>query len=119
MSTQITEITTPEQLDQLFERSAQRRQLIFKHSLTCPISGTAHRALEEYLQGQPEDSVDYSLIAIQRSRPLSQAVAERLAVRHESPQALLVSEGQAVWNASHFQISAAALEEALKEAANA
>ena len=109
----LRELTTDEELQAVFERSSDRPQLIFKHSSTCPISGAAHSQMLSYLAGSPAPGVDYSLIVVQTSRPLSSQVAERLGVRHESPQALLVEDGAAIWNASHFDITVAALTSAL------
>lgn len=47
-------------------------------------------------------------------RPISAQIAENFNVEHESPQALLISNGRCVWHASHNAITAEALEEALK-----
>ncbi len=45
-------------------------------------------------------------------RPVSLALAERVGLQHQSPQAMLVRDGSAVWNASHHDITAAALQNA-------
>ena len=108
------ELTTVDQLQALLDRSAERPQLILKHSSTCPISGNAHSQVLRYLDGTPATDVDYSLIVVQKARPLSNEVAQRLGVRHESPQALLVRDGAATWNASHFDITVATLTSALE-----
>lgn len=110
----LSELTTEDQLAAVFERSAERRQLIFKHSSTCPISGTAHSQMRDYLARTPAENVDYSMIVVQNHRPLSNQVAQRLDVRHESPQVLLVRDGAATWTASHFDITTAALSDALE-----
>lgn len=109
----LQELTSQEELDEVFERSRQRPQLVFKHSLTCPISSKAHKEMERYLEESPAAETDYWLIAVQRSRPLSKAFAERTGVRHESPQAVLVRDAEAVWNASHFAITLDTLTTAL------
>jgi bacillithiol system protein YtxJ len=44
---------------------------------------------------------------VQNHRPVSDTVSQRLGVRHETPQAILIKGGAAVWNASHFRITAA------------
>jgi thioredoxin 1 len=46
---------------------------------------------------------------------LSAAVAKRLGVRHETPQALLIRGGRVVWSASHFRVTGGALEAAIKQ----
>ncbi|MEE3181603.1 MAG: monothiol bacilliredoxin BrxC family protein, partial [Planctomycetota bacterium] len=45
-------------------------------------------------------------------RPVSLELAERLGVLHQSPQAILVRDGQAVWNDSHEGVTSAALKDA-------
>ena len=50
-------------------------------------------------------------------RPVSLALAERVRVQHQSPQALLIRDGVAVWNVSHHAITAAALQNAAAGAA--
>ncbi|MCB1057157.1 MAG: bacillithiol system redox-active protein YtxJ [Acidobacteria bacterium] len=102
-----------EELDAILDHSGERPQLIFKHSLTCPISHRAFRALEAYLGNSPATGVDYHLIQIQHARGVSNEVADRLGLRHESPQAILVREGKIVWNASHGAVTEKALEEHL------
>lgn len=111
---ELQELTTEEELAKVFERSSERPQLIFKHSNTCPISGNAHSQMRDYLAGTPAEDVDYSLIIVQSSRKLSNEVADRLDVRHQSPQALLVKDGASTWDASHFDITVASLTKALE-----
>jgi bacillithiol system protein YtxJ len=53
---------------------------------------------------------------VQTHRDVSNAVAARLGVRHETPQAILVRGGKAIWSASHFRVNAASLDKALQQA---
>jgi bacillithiol system protein YtxJ len=57
-----------------------------------------------------------AFVRVIEERPVSLALAERVDVRHESPQALLIKEGRAVWNASHRGVNVAALQAAVNEA---
>ena len=91
--------------------------LIFKHSLTCPISTRAYNELHSYLK-EADPKVSYNLITVQRARPLSNEVAARLGVQHETPQAILVINGREVWNASHFAITSSTLREAIESLKN-
>jgi bacillithiol system protein YtxJ len=50
---------------------------------------------------------------VQTHRPGSDAASERLGLRHETPQAILLRDGKVVWNASHFRITATQLDQAL------
>ena len=54
------------------------------------------------------------MIVVQTARNVSREVEARTGVRHESPQAIVLRNGAAVWNASHFDITAEAVTEALK-----
>jgi bacillithiol system protein YtxJ len=40
---------------------------------------------------------------------VSDQVAARFGIRHETPQAILLREGRVVWSASHFRITAETL----------
>ena len=95
-------------LEQLFERSNAEPVLLFKHSNSCPISARAYRQMQEV-------KVPVSIIVVQEGRDLSRDVATRTGVRHETPQALVLRNGRAVWAASHFDISADAVEQAVRE----
>ena len=102
------------EIEPLFETSRERAVVFFKHSLTCPISTAAFREYQQFLDDRPDgDDTVYTLIEIQNARDVSNALAERTGVRHESPQALLVRDGQVVWNASHWSIKVASLNDAL------
>ena len=106
-------LTDSAPLDSAFQTSHQRLVMLFKHSLTCPISTTGLQEFERYLGSKAVrvGLVPY-LIEIQNHRDLSNAVADRTGVRHESPQALLLKDGKVAWHGSHWDITAQALETA-------
>lgn len=72
-----------------------------------------------FLDSAAAPSVDHAWVRVIEERPLSLALADRVAVPHESPQALLIRDGAAVWNASHRAITAQSLEQAIQAAAGA
>lgn len=92
---------------QLEQRLASGALLLFKHSPICPVSARAKRELERFLAARPD--VPSALVDVLAARPLSALVAERTGVRHESPQALLLVDGECVWHASHGAITSTAL----------
>ena|SRR5581483_1784540 len=105
-----------DELHRLIDESQRRPVLLFKHSRTC---GTSMEALDELLdhlndRSSDADSPRYAMVTVQTHRDVSNAVAKRLGVRHETPQALLVRDGRVVWSASHFRVTASAVEGALK-----
>lgn len=89
--------------------------LLFKHSTACPVSAAAYREFRAWLGDRERPRA--ALIHVIEDRPVSNAIAERLGVRHESPQAILVQDGAAAWSASHGAITAAALRKATGSAA--
>jgi len=100
-------------LDRAMFESSERPVLFFKHSLTCSISTRAFSELQSYLNNA-DPRVSYKLITVQRAREVSDEAAFRLQLEHESPQAILVRNGHELWNASHSDITAEALDQAIK-----
>ena len=78
---------------------------LFKHSTTCPVSSTAYREVAAYVEGRGDLPPVY-LIKVIESRPVSNAISASTGVVHQSPQLILVADEKAVWDASHYQISA-------------
>ncbi|HEY8292375.1 MAG TPA: bacillithiol system redox-active protein YtxJ [Thermomicrobiales bacterium] len=105
MDEHFTPITDSESLDALFASSAAHPVVLFKHDPSCPISARAYREMEQ-VPG------DVALVDVENDTAIASAVAERTGVRHESPQVIVVKDGQPVWSASHFNIKAAAVSEA-------
>ncbi|HXG92859.1 MAG TPA: bacillithiol system redox-active protein YtxJ [Blastocatellia bacterium] len=115
MTKNLKELKTIEDLEGSIRESNERPVLLFKHSTTCPISGRAFRKLQEHIE-LANGGVGYNLVIVQTARAVSNEVADRLGIRHESPQAILIRNGREVWNASHFDITADAIEEAIRGA---
>ena len=112
MLTDLTTLRDADHLDELLAISSQQPLLLFKHSQSC---GVSFEALDEILAHRVErpDAATYAMLTVQRNRELSNVVATRLGVRHETPQVILVRDGRAIWTASHFRISAESLANAL------
>jgi bacillithiol system protein YtxJ len=98
-------LVNPEQFEALLEASSQRPIAIFKHSRSCGTSAQAHEELEAFLLNDGCDA-DVHLVDVLMNRQLSQAIAARFHVRHESPQLLVVRNGQVRWHGSHFRVTA-------------
>jgi bacillithiol system protein YtxJ len=97
-------ITSVAQLDAIAERSNTVPCLILKHSTTCSISAMAKARLERNWDFEAADIEPYYLDLLS-FRPISAAIAERFAVHHESPQVLLIRNGECMYDASHLDIS--------------
>lgn len=110
-ATGFTTLTTVEQFDALLADSHAAPVVLFKHSPTCGTSAMAFDELSDLLEA---DGVQIHLLDVLRSRPVSQAVAARLGVRHESPQVFVLQAGTVRWHGSHYRVTADAVRKALR-----
>ena len=95
-------------LTQLLSASEQAPVVLLKHDPFCGISLAAVRALATV--PAPVHVVD-----VARQHELSDRLAERTGVRHESPQVLVLRGGAVVWSASHRAITAGVCLKAVPE----
>ena len=86
--------------------------LFFKNSTTCPISHAAYEEFENFVTD--ENNVTCFYLHVQEARELSNFIAERYNVKHESPQALFFKGNEVAWNASHWKITYSTLQENVK-----
>ena len=105
-----------DELEQAIMDSHMNPVVLFKHSYTCGISAEALDELRAHVDEHARRSagVRYAMVTVQTHRDVSNAITARLGVRHETPQAILVRGGRAIWTASHFRVNAAELQKALK-----
>ena len=113
--TRLTPLNDVQSLDAAIAESADRPVLLFKHSRYCGVSCEALDELQTHIDAS-SGGVSYRMITVQTHRPVSDAVAQRLGLRHETPQAILLRDGKVIWNASHFRITATQLDQALPKA---
>ena len=95
-------LTDEEQLKQILSKSQTRAQVIFKHSTRCSISSVALQRLQR--MSQPSD-IDFYFLDLLSYRGLSNKIADTFKVPHESPQVLLIRNGDCVYEESHMGIS--------------
>lgn len=95
-------IATVEELDEVIERSrsAENPVILFNHDPWCPISARAYAEMKK-----AELPGEIGLIDVSRLKLVTQALAERTGIRHESPQVIVMKDGVPTWNASHFGIT--------------
>ena len=110
MDDHFVRITDTKSFEELTNRSKERPMVIFKHSLTCPVSAAAYQQMERF-------DGEVALVEVQKARSLSTEIENQLGVAHESPQVIVLSKGQVAWNASHFKITAEAVADAVRNAA--
>jgi bacillithiol system protein YtxJ len=107
MSANFIKLDTTDRLEELFEQSNEKPVILFKHSTTCPISAGVYEEVSR-VDG------DVNLIVMQSARDISNAVAAKTGVRHESPQAIVLRNGEPIYHASHFDVTAEAINGELK-----
>ena len=93
-------------LENLLTDSTKKPVIVFKHSNACSISARAYREMEKV------DGVN--ILEVQSARDVSHELANRTGVRHETPQVIILRDGKAVWNASHFDVTAAEVKRAVE-----
>ncbi|MEW8978276.1 MAG: bacillithiol system redox-active protein YtxJ [Symbiobacterium sp.] len=113
---EVRQIRTPADVEWVLGESRRRPVLVFKHSTTCPISAQAHREWQAFLASPEAARVGHAWVRVIQERPLSLALAGRVGVAHQSPQALLIWDGRAVWHASHHAITAWRLKDVVARA---
>ncbi len=107
-------LTTEQQLEEIDKRSYTpeiKGILLFKHSTRCSISSMALNRLERSLK--VSDTLPIYLLDLIDYRSVSQHIADRYHVEHQSPQVLLIKNGKCVYNASHSEINATDIQEAI------
>lgn len=86
---------------------AEQDVVVFKHSTRCAISRYALSQFERELSDWAEENeLQWVLVDVLTQRQFSQAIADFFAVRHESPQLLILKQGELVAHASHESITA-------------
>lgn len=91
-------LSDPSQLETIKTESAQKPVVIFKHSIRCSISAMAKGRLE---RAQAPEGIDFYYLDLINNRGLSNQVADEFGVHHESPQILIIKDGQCIYDESH------------------
>ena len=108
-------ITGVHEIDEIKEASHGVPCLIFKHSTRCSISSLAQHRLQDDWSFEAGDLRPYYLDLIQH-RDISKYIADTFKVHHESPQVLLIKDGDCIYDASHLDIRVSELQEELEAA---
>jgi bacillithiol system protein YtxJ len=95
-------LTNADQLKEIKEKSNLKPQVIFKHSTRCSISSMAKGRLER--STTPNDA-DFYLLDLISFRQISNQIAKDFDVYHESPQVLVIKNGECTYDESHASIS--------------
>ncbi len=112
--TMVIQLRQDRDLEQLLEKSKTNPVLIFKHSTQCSISGQAYDEFREFAESASAGELICGVVSVIEDRAVSNSIAERLNVRHESPQVIVIKNGRATWHASHWSITIDSLIAALR-----
>lgn len=96
------EFTTEEALEEIKTRSAEKPQVIFKHSTKCSISSMAKSRLE---RATSPEGVEFNYLDLIAHRNVSAKIAEVFDVEHASPQVLIIKDGSCIYDESHNAIN--------------
>jgi len=107
------EITCSQELGEIMDESCQRKIILFKHSTSCPTSAHAWREVQNFIQKSPGE-VLVVMIKVIESRPICSQVTADLGVKHQSPQALLLSNRKVLWHASHQEVTQENIKKAIE-----
>ena len=86
--------------------------IIFKNSTRCPISFAARKRFEEFA-GSCNEEIELYMVNVIEYRELSNEITERTGIIHESPQVILLKNGQPQWSKTHWNINIESLKEAV------
>jgi bacillithiol system protein YtxJ len=102
------ELTNENQLEEIKKESSREPQVIFKHSTRCSISSMAKSRLE---RSDVPPGIKFHFLDLIRYRGLSNKIEAEFMVQHESPQILLIKNGECIYEESHSGISMAEIQE--------
>ncbi len=106
------ELSNLNSLEDIKLKSFKRVQVVFKHSTRCSISSVTKNRLER--NKQPEN-IDFYYLDLIKYKDISNSVSELFQVHHESPQILVIANGECVYDESHYAIN---MDEILEQVIN-
>ena len=94
-------LTDEQQLNEIKKQSFNSPQVIFKHSTRCATSSMAKNRLE---RSQAPEGLPFYLLDLIKFRTISTKIAQEYHVHHESPQVLVIADGECIYDESHSGI---------------
>lgn len=96
---QLTEISA---IDQIIKDSFEKPQVIFKHSTRCSISSMALNRLE---REEAPENINFYYLDLLKYRNISNEISDKFNIFHESPQILIIKNGECIYDESHQGIN--------------
>jgi len=94
----VEKISSLEELHEVLEKSSQQPVVLYKHSNTCASSLFSKREIEAVSEAY--DGPVYEIV-VQRARAVSNEISRTFNIRHETPQVVVVVNGEATYHNSH------------------
>ncbi len=92
-------------LEEATKQSENEKVLLFKHSTRCSVSSMALNRLERSWKDAEMEGLKPYFLDLIAHRDISAEIADKFGVRHESPQVLVIENGECVYHNSHMGIS--------------
>ena len=105
----IEKIVDKETIEQAFN---EQQAIIFKDSIRCPISAAERKKFADFAE-KCEENIKLYMVGVFAKRELSEEIAKRTEVVHQSHQVILFEKGKVKWVVSHWDINQELLKEAL------
>ena len=106
-------LTELNQLEEIVKESDEKTVLIFKHSTTCSISNMGINRFMRGWDSEYSNKIKAYYLDLLAFREISNAVADRFQVYHQSPQVILIKNRNAIYESSHMAISFEAIKKQL------
>lgn len=88
----------------MIDQSERNTVIVFKHSNRCGISGSVLRRFEGQAKNYPNDQILYYFLNVLKYRSISNEISLKFAIRHESPQLIIIKNKEVTANDSHYEI---------------
>ena len=101
-------LTESKQLDEIIANSSNKYQAIFKHSTRC---GVSSGVLKQFERQEEDGSIDFYYLDLLSYRPISDEITTKFGVMHQSPQLIVLKNGEVSVHGSHYDIMSVTLED--------
>ena len=101
-------LTESKQLDEIIANSSTKYQAIFKHSTRC---GVSSGVLKQFERQEDDGSIDFYFLDLLSYRTISDEITTRFGVMHQSPQLIVLKNGEVSAHGSHYDIMSVTLED--------
>lgn len=98
-------------VDQWQEAQHQPLAVVYKHSPVCSLSAVTYQEIAKFAEQNP--TIPVYFVDVIGSRAVSSRIESDLAVRHESPQVIVIAQGHACWHGSHTRVAHRSIAEAV------